>query len=199
MLYHLADIRVVVWVCITLALMAVQWLGLVQNWTVYLLTFYFALACKVIVHNHCHFPTLKSGWNTLFSLLLEITTLTTVQVVYAIHMENHHRKHMTDDDCSGVHRYSGRWAFLEALHRPIFLFRQVSLERTVPSGDFWLDWARAVEGPRTSLAFNVYLFYCGDVAISSALGNADIFCCPECRVVMVDCDVKSSSAYWLLR
>ena len=121
MLYHLADIRVVVWVCITLALMAVQWLGLVQNWTVYLLTFYFALACKVIVHNHCHFPTLKSGWNTLFSLLLEITTLTTVQVVYAIHMENHHRKHMTDDDCSGVHRYSGQWAFLEALISP-FLF-----------------------------------------------------------------------------
>ncbi|MBC8352575.1 MAG: fatty acid desaturase [Planctomycetes bacterium] len=121
MFYHLADIRVVVWVCITFALIALQWLGVVQHWAVYLPTFYFAFACKVIVHNHCHFPTLKSGWNTLFNLLLEITTLATVQFVYAIHMENHHREHMTDDDCSGVHRYSGRWALIEAGISP-FLF-----------------------------------------------------------------------------
>lgn len=122
MFYHLADIRVVLWVCITFTLMALQWLGVVQNWAVYLLTFYFAFACKVIIHNHCHFPTLKPGWNTLFDLLLETTNLATVQFVYAIHMENHHRKHMTDDDCSGVHRYSGRWAIAEACICPLVFF-----------------------------------------------------------------------------
>ena len=158
MVNRLADLRTILWVLIFISLMVVQWLELVNHWSLYGLTLYFAFACKVIIHHHIHLPTMRSPWNGVFSWLLAVSSLVNLQFVYALHVENHHQKHMTDEDTFGVKSFRGRWAIWEVLTCPGYF-----LTRFIWSGEarsIFQRWKGRCDWRRFELQLHSLSIYC---------------------------------------
>ena len=158
MVNRLADFRTILWVLIYISLMVIQWMHWANHWAIYGLTLYFAFACKVIVHNHLHIPTMKPGWNGIFSWLLAVSTMTTLQFAYAVHVENHHRDHMTEEDRFGVLGYSGRWGLWEVMLCPLWFIS--NFVRSGKAKAIIQKWNRSRRWRQTELKLHSISIYC---------------------------------------
>ncbi len=108
MLKHAADIKTLIYLSLTTALLFVQW-NLGFHWALYILSLYFAISVAVIAHNHNHVPMWKSAflnhvtdnWITLFYGFPAFAWTPT-------HNKNHHKFNNGKGDYTITYRYSER-------------------------------------------------------------------------------------------
>jgi len=107
MLKYRADLRSVVYMILTTALLVVQWQLEELNWFLYIPCLYFAIAVAVMAHNHNHVGMWKSKfmntvtdyWLTLFYGFPAFGWIPT-------HNKNHHKLNNKAGDYTITYRYS---------------------------------------------------------------------------------------------
>ncbi len=109
MLRHKADIKTVIFMVVTVALLVVQWQLDHVNWFLFILACHMAVAASTIAHNHNHVRIWKSKplnvlsdyWITLFYGFPAFAWIPT-------HNMNHHKKNNRDGDYTITYRISER-------------------------------------------------------------------------------------------
>lgn len=115
-----ADVRTLLWVCLTIALVAFQFAR--PDYAPYLfwLSAYFALACGVIAHNHNHCPTFKSKrMNELFGHVISIFYGYPTFAWIPTHNLNHHKFVNRAGDATITWRHSKKNSLLVLVTYPI--------------------------------------------------------------------------------
>jgi fatty acid desaturase len=106
---HNADYRTLLWVCLALMVLVAQYAR--PQWTYYLtwLSFYFAMTCGIIAHNHNHCPVFASRRvNYCFGHLLSIFYGYPTFVWVPTHNLNHHKHVNRAGDATITWRFSDR-------------------------------------------------------------------------------------------
>lgn len=119
MLKYTADIRSVAYLCVTTALLFVQWSLPAWNPLLWVLSLFMGIAVAVIAHNHNHVPMWKSSvlnnitdyWITLFYGFPAFAWVPT-------HNRNHHRFNNKDGDFTITYRVSEKNNLLTLLSYP---------------------------------------------------------------------------------
>lgn len=119
MLKYRADLRTVIYMVITTALLIVQWQSKELNWFLYIPCLYFAIAVAVIAHNHNHVSiwrskfmnTMTDYWLTLFYGFPAFAWIPT-------HNKNHHKLNNKMGDYTITYRYSEKNNLLTLLTYP---------------------------------------------------------------------------------
>ena len=115
-----ADVRTLLWVALTIALVALQFAR--PEWAPYLfwLSAYFALACGVIAHNHNHCPTFKSKRaNELFGHVISVFYGYPTFAWIPTHNLNHHKFVNRAGDATITWRHSKKNTLLVLVTYPI--------------------------------------------------------------------------------
>ncbi|TPV95371.1 MAG: fatty acid desaturase [Myxococcales bacterium FL481] len=116
MLRHLADVKSLLWLVLTVLCVALQYLR--PSWVVFLapLSCYFALCCGVMAHNHNHCPTFRSrGLNRWFGNALSIFYGYPTFAWIPTHNQNHHKFVNRPGDATITWRYSEKHGIWVAL------------------------------------------------------------------------------------
>ena len=115
-LRHAADIRSLLWIVLTMAIVAIQFAN--PDWVKFLwpLSCYFALCCGVIAHNHNHCPTFynrtANRWlGNLISIFYGYPTFAWIPT----HNLNHHKYVNRPGDATITWRYSNKHGFWVAI------------------------------------------------------------------------------------
>lgn len=107
MLRYAADIRTVVYMVITTALLIVQWNLETLNPLLYILSLFMAISVSVIAHNHNHVPIWKSkALNTFQDYWLTVFYGFPAFAWIPTHNRNHHHFNNREGDYTITYRYS---------------------------------------------------------------------------------------------
>lgn len=100
MMRHHADIRALGFLALLLALYAMQYMGVVRQPALLLLTCILSFVALIVRHNHIHCPIFTSRkWNRGLDLFLSLLTAQATDGVVAIHNERHHARNHSEEDC----------------------------------------------------------------------------------------------------
>lgn len=107
MLANWRDVQSVLYVAVTIVLVAWQWVhGWV--WWQYAVLLFLTLGVGVINHNHAHVPMWRSAvFNRATSLLLSVLQGHPAFVFHTAHNNNHHRYHHGERDVARTYRFPG--------------------------------------------------------------------------------------------
>jgi fatty acid desaturase len=106
-LRHAADVKTLLWVGITIALVTFQYVRPDTAPYLFWLSAYFALSCGVIAHNHNHCPTFRAKWaNEAFGYVISIFYGYPTFAWIPTHNLNHHKFVNRAGDATITWRYS---------------------------------------------------------------------------------------------
>ncbi len=114
-----ADLKSLLWVAITIALVAVQFASPALVPYLFVLSCYFALTCGVIAHNHNHCPTFHGkGANEVFASVISIFYGYPTFAWIPTHNLNHHKFVNRAGDATITWRYTNKHNALMAFVYP---------------------------------------------------------------------------------
>ena len=119
MLKYKADIKTLIYIFITTALLITQWVGIGVNPFTYTWYLFMSVAVAVITHNHNHLPIWRSKiLNILTDWWLTVFYGFPVFVWIPTHNKNHHRFNNREGDDSITYRISEKNNFLTFISYP---------------------------------------------------------------------------------
>ena len=119
MLKYKADIKTLIYIFITTALLITQWVGIGVNPFTYTWYLFMSVAVAVITHNHNHLPIWRSQiLNILTDWWLTVFYGFPVFVWIPTHNKNHHRFNNREGDDSITYRISEKNNFLTFISYP---------------------------------------------------------------------------------
>ena len=119
MLKYKADIKTLIYIFITTALLITQWVGIGVNPFTYTWYLFMSVAVAVITHNHNHLPIWRSQiLNILTDWWLTVFYGFPVFVWIPTHNKNHHRFNNREGDDSITYRISEKNSFFTFISYP---------------------------------------------------------------------------------
>lgn len=119
MLKYKADIKTLIYIFITTALLITQWVGIGVNPFTYTWYLFMSVAVAVITHNHNHLPIWRSKiLNILTDWWLTVFYGFPVFVWIPTHNKNHHRFNNREGDDSITYRISEKNSFFTFISYP---------------------------------------------------------------------------------
>jgi beta-carotene hydroxylase len=151
MLNYKADIRTIVYMLITTALLPINWMLPQVNIPLLIVTCFFAVSVSVIAHNHNHVRTFKSpALNVLMDWWITAFYGFPVFAWVPTHNMNHHRFTNREGDYTITYRVSEKNNIFTLLSYPSIsgAFQQIAIKKYVASlwknnrKRFWLSMAQ---------------------------------------------------------
>jgi len=119
MLRYKADIKTLIYMLLTTALLILQWTTVGFNPTIYVIYCFLSIAVSVITHNHNHVRMWKSGiLNTLQDWWLTVFYGFPVFAWIPTHNKNHHKMNNRPGDYTITYRFSEKNNFITLLSYP---------------------------------------------------------------------------------
>jgi beta-carotene hydroxylase len=138
-LRYYEDIRSIFFLVLLSILFFVQWTGMLQHWTLFLMSCVFAFIACVIKHNHIHKGVFTNRyWNRALEYFLGFCTGQSTTSIIPVHNERHHAQNHSDQDFvrSTVVNFNINW-----MNLAVFFFVVVRLVHLNKSTDISI-WRR---------------------------------------------------------
>jgi fatty acid desaturase len=155
-LRYRADLRSLVFVFALLALIAIQWSGLLRQPLLYAATLLLSFVACIVNHNHQHCRTfLPDALNRIFSVLLSLAIGQPATAIVPMHNRNHHSHNNSSRDCVRASQVGFRWNLLNLLAFPFLAVRRYALAKSREMR----NWRKSEPALYRQLRLERWIFY----------------------------------------